>query len=314
MLQQTRVDTVVPYYHRFLERFPTPQHLAEADEDAVLSMWSGLGYYRRARLLHAGAREVVARYGGELPRDREDRLALPGIGKYTAGAIGSIAYDRPEPIVDGNVARVLSRVFGIETPLGRAETDRKLWQEAEMLADGERPGALNQGLMELGARVCTPTGPACLVCPIAAHCIARACGRQAELPVPKARQAPKPQTWNAVVPLVGGGRRPFEVWLVRGEGSLFGGLWGVPTAGGEERASVARAALRQAGIRARLEPEPASQLEHILSHRRLDVRVWRAHRASAPRSEGVTRVRPSELAHLGISKLTRRVLEAAAVL
>ena len=116
MLQQTRVDTVIPYYERFMARFPTPERLAAAPEDDVLGMWSGLGYYRRARMLHRGAREVVARYGGEVPREPEDRRALPGVGRYTAGAIGSIAFDRPEPLVDGNVARVLARLRAIDTP------------------------------------------------------------------------------------------------------------------------------------------------------------------------------------------------------
>ncbi|MBC7172514.1 MAG: A/G-specific adenine glycosylase, partial [Polyangiaceae bacterium] len=176
MLQQTRVETVIPYYERFLTRFPTPAALAEAEEDAVLAAWSGLGYYRRARMLHAGAREVVATYGGAVPEAREARLALPGVGRYTAGAIGSIAFGKPEPIVDGNVARVLSRVRFIETPPGRADTERRLWDEAERLVYGERPGALNQALMELGATVCTPSSPRCTECPIARACAARSKG------------------------------------------------------------------------------------------------------------------------------------------
>jgi A/G-specific adenine glycosylase len=124
MLQQTRVETVIPYYRRFLHRFPTPRTLAEADEDAVLSQWSGLGYYRRARLLHAGVREVVAQYGGRVPEDANARRRLPGVGRYTAGAIGSIAFDKEEPVVDGNVTRVLARVFRIETPVDAAALGR----------------------------------------------------------------------------------------------------------------------------------------------------------------------------------------------
>ena len=139
MLQQTRVDTVIPYYERFLGRFPTARALAEADEDAVLSHWSGLGYYRRARLLHAGVREVVERYGGEVPEDPDARRALPGIGRYTAGAIGSIAFGRPEAIVDGNVTRVLARLRAIDLPVGTTPMTKRLWLEAEALVPNERP-------------------------------------------------------------------------------------------------------------------------------------------------------------------------------
>src|SRR5262245_37199774 len=136
MLQQTRVETVIPYYTRFLTRFPTPLALAHATVDEVLAYWSGLGYYRRARLLHAGVQEVVATYGGKVPEDPEARRSLPGIGRYTAGAIGSIAFDRAEPIVDGNVARVLSRLFLIETPLGSTEAEHTLWARAGELVQG----------------------------------------------------------------------------------------------------------------------------------------------------------------------------------
>ncbi|MFT5358286.1 MAG: A/G-specific adenine glycosylase, partial [Polyangiales bacterium] len=167
MCQQTRVDTVIPYYERFIASFPTPTALADADEDAVMSHWSGLGYYRRARMLHAGAKDVVARYGGEVPSGADERLSLPGVGRYTAGAIGSIAFEREEAIVDGNVARVLSRVHRISHELQSTASNKALWVHAEALVRGKRPGDLNQSLMELGALVCTPTSPKCGECPIA---------------------------------------------------------------------------------------------------------------------------------------------------
>lgn len=316
MLQQTRVETVIPYYHRFLERFPTPQALAEASEDEVLSRWSGLGYYRRARLLHAGVREVVERYGGRVPEDPQARRSLPGVGRYTAGAIGSIAFDRPEPIVDGNVARVLARLRGVDTPLGRAATERRLWDEAAWLAEGPRPGDLNQALMELGARVCTPSAPACDECPLAAGCVARRQGRTAELPVPKPKRAPTPVGLAAVVATVGGrGGRPLRVWLVRGRGALFGGLWSPPmceTDEGTDRAA-ARRALREQGIAARLGSQPHARVEHVLSHRRLDVGVWRATAARASRGAERRAVSLEELPSLGVSALTRKLLRAAGV-
>lgn len=307
MLQQTRVETVVPYWQRFLERFPTAGALAEASEDEVMSAWSGLGYYRRARLLHAGVREVVARYGGRVPEDADARRSLPGVGRYTAGAIGSIAFGREEPIVDGNVARVLTRVHGIATPLGQAATERRLWSLAEGLVAGERPGDLNQALMELGARVCTPTAPRCGECPWSRACRAHGEGRTDALPVPRPRKAPTPVRLSAVVATTG---RPLRTWLVRGQGTLFGGLWGLPTADGDGREAAGRA-LEAAAIRARLADAPAGRVEHVLSHRRLDVSVWRATAARAPGGDALRAFEAEDLEAVGVSRLTRKLLSAA---
>lgn len=173
MAQQTRIETLIPYFERFIERFPTIESLAHASEDEVLSLWSGLGYYRRAKLLHECAKILARDHGGEMPRDAAARLALPGIGRYTAGAIGSIAFDLEEPIVDGNVTRVLSRLRGWEELIGSAALEKKLWTEAEALVRGPRPGDLNQAMMELGATVCVPRSPACSECPIGFACTAQ---------------------------------------------------------------------------------------------------------------------------------------------
>jgi A/G-specific adenine glycosylase len=330
MLQQTRVDTVIPYWTRFLERFPTPNALADASEDEVLGAWSGLGYYRRARLLHRGVKEVVSRHGGEVPEDRDARLALPGVGKYTAGAIGSIAFDRAEPIVDGNVARVLCRVHRIETALGVASTEQRLWVEAERLVQGPRPGDLNQALMELGATVCTPRAPRCDVCPIADECRGRADAER--LPVPRKKAAPKPVSLAAVVATTGP-KNDERVWLVRGEDELFGGLWSVPMVehapvqsglfDDVDRTDVDRAAhvdregpeaaatraLTTLGLRARL-GALRGELQHVLSHRRLTVRVYGASGAKGEENENVRAVsRESiEAGELGVSKLTKKIL------
>jgi A/G-specific adenine glycosylase len=313
MLQQTRVDTVVPYFERFMARFPTPLALAEAGADDVMAAWSGLGYYRRARLLHQGVREVVERYGGRVPAAREERLSLPGVGRYTAGAIGSIAFDQPEPVVDGNVARVLSRHRGIDTPLGRADTERRLWAEAEKLAKGKRPGDLNQALMELGATVCTPSAPRCTACPVRASCVAYAAGRQGELPVPKQRRPPRPVAMVAVVATSGTERAgSLRVWLHRSEGTLFGGLWGVPMAErAEDEGETARAALRTVGLSARLSELAVDPVEHVLSHRRMSVHVLRAVAVRGRPSASLRSVAPEDLPHLGVSSLTRKVLRAA---
>jgi len=311
MLQQTRVETVIPYYERFLRRFPTLEALAEADEDEVLSHWSGLGYYRRARLLHAGAREVVARYGGKVPEQAQDRRALPGVGRYTAGAIGSIAFDKPEPVVEGNVTRVLARLYGIDTPVGTARTTKRLWDEAARLVSGQRPGAFNQALMELGATVCSPQRPRCEVCPLATDCYAYANGHVEALPVVRARKAPSVVSLVAVVATCGRGSGR-AVWLVRSQERLFGGLWGVPTVQRDgARLGDARAALHAAGISARVRPEPTARIEHVLTHRRLEVDVFRATGADARASDTRRRFTATSLEEVGVSALTRRLLAAA---
>ncbi|MET0341488.1 MAG: A/G-specific adenine glycosylase [Polyangiales bacterium] len=306
MLQQTRVETVIPYFGRFLARFPSAQALAEAPLDDVLAVWSGLGYYRRARLLHAGAQAVVRDHAGELPRDALLRRALPGIGAYTAGAIGSIAFDLPEPIVDGNVARVLSRVLCIDTPLGERATERVLWQEAAELAVGERPGALNQALMELGARVCVPVNARCGVCPLRDACAAYAEGRVDALPVPAKKKAPKPVALVALVAEAKDGR----LWLVRSEGSLFGGLWGCLLDEGKGPAT-ARALSARSGLSGRLSRK-LGEVTHVLTHRRLTLEVYRLAEAEGSEGTALRLVAPSALSTLGVAALTHKLLAAAA--
>ena len=310
MLQQTRVHTVIPYYERFLARFPTPTTLAEADEDEVLSLWSGLGYYRRARLLYRGVREVVADYGGKVPEEASARRSLPGIGRYTSGAIGSIAFDKEEPIVDGNVGRVLSRLHRIQTPLGSAETDRRLWSEAERLVRGPRPGALNQALMELGATVCTPKQPKCLLCPVRDHCQAFALDEVEALPIPRRKTTPRAMAYTAVVATTGrgAGRR---VWLVRGESNLFGGLWGFPMLAHDRPGDGDPGrVLRSVGLSARLRTEAVSTIDHILSHRRLRVDVYVAKAARGQVTDGRRSFVRGDLDSVGISSLTKKILEA----
>ena len=303
MLQQTRVDTVVTYYERFMRRFPTPQALSAATEDEVMASWSGLGYYRRARLLQQGVREVVERYGARVPQDPQARRGLPGIGRYTAGAIGSIAFDRPEPLVDGNVARVFARLFGVDTPLGRAQTERRLWELAEQLVQGPRPGDLNQAVMELGATVCSKAAPSCQDCPLAAHCYAHNHGAVERLPVPRAKPTPKPQSMVALL-----ARTPQRgLLLVRGRGTLFGGLWNLPMAPGSGR-PAALALMAKSGVAGRLGPEPVGELVHVLSHRRLSVQLWRpSHLRVRPDAEPRW-VDPQALAERGVSALTRKAL------
>ncbi|MEM8607532.1 MAG: A/G-specific adenine glycosylase [Myxococcota bacterium] len=303
MLQQTRVDTVIPYYERFLAKFPTARALAEADEDEVLAQWSGLGYYRRARLLHQGVREVVAHYGGAVPEDPTERRGLPGVGRYTAGAIGSIAFNREEPVVDGNVSRVLCRLFGIDTPLGSAATTRRLWEEAERLVVGRRPGDFNQALMELGATICTPRSPRCSDCPAAEECESMGSEDATRLPI-KARKKPPKHVALVMVVATSGRGVDRRVWLVKGDGALFGGLWGLPSAEHDPRD-----ALRRAGLEARLKPGAPERIKHVLTHRQLDVAVHRATGVRATPSASAKPFDPRALGELGISTLTRKALE-----
>jgi len=239
MLQQTQVASVTPYFERWMIRFPSVRALAEAPLDDVLKAWEGLGYYARARNLQAAAREIVALHGGEVPADREALLRLPGIGRYTAGAILSLAFGRPEPILDGNVRRVLCRVDDIADDPKSPATERRLWERAGALvkaAPAGQAGDLNEALMELGALVCTPGKPDCAACPLAKWCLAHARGVEAERPVKTARkQTPHYDVTAALIRDPGGSflivRRPAK--------GLLGGLWGFPgSAAGDCNAPV----------------------------------------------------------------------------
>jgi A/G-specific adenine glycosylase len=219
MLQQTRVETVVPYYERFLARFPDLASLAAADEEDVLRLWAGLGYYARARNLHRAARTVVREHGGALPRTAEALAALPGVGRYTAGALRSIAFKEPAAIVDGNVRRVLSRLCAVQRL-----SDGDAWRLAGELVPARDPDLFNQALMELGATVCTPRKPACAACALALLCEARSSGR------PEAFPAPKPKARPRAIQAVAGVlvRRGRVLLLRRPSLGLLGGLWEIP--------------------------------------------------------------------------------------
>jgi A/G-specific adenine glycosylase len=190
MLQQTQVKTVLGYFERWMQRFPTVKALAAAEDADVLHVWQGLGYYSRARRLLAGARAVSERHAGELPRDVAALLALPGIGPYSAGAIASIAFGLPEPIVDGNVVRVLSRLFALRGDPAKAPLKQELWRLARELVPHDKPSEFNQSLMELGATICSPTSPRCAECPVAKQCRALAQGVERDLPELGKRKAP----------------------------------------------------------------------------------------------------------------------------
>lgn len=219
MLQQTQVATAIPYYRRWMQRFPTLSHLASATLDEVYKLWEGLGYYRRARYLHQAAQEVVARYGGKLPSRADALRALPGFGSYTAAAVASIAFGEPVLAIDGNVKRVAARYFKLAQP-SEAEVHKRL---SPYLPNHE-PGSFNEALMELGATVCRPRAPRCNACPLAATCGAQRAGQVADYPRPNLRRAVPTLTRYALLYGEAG-----QVWLSRRpQGELLGGLWGFP--------------------------------------------------------------------------------------
>lgn len=269
MLQQTRVDTVIPYYERFMARWPDVADLAAAELDHVLEAWSGLGYYRRARQLHQAATEVVDRHGGELPHTAEELVGLTGVGRYTAGAIASIAYGQATPLVDGNVIRVLSRLFGFDEDMRTAKGQRRVWERAGQLVVDDAPGDFNQALMELGATVCRPKRPRCDACPLADACVARRQERTAELPVLSKK---KPPTAHSLVAAVVKDRKGRVLLAQRVRDGLFGGLWEPPMVAGEELARV-RKIMGEHGISARRRLTVVGRVRHVLSHRRLTIEV-----------------------------------------
>ncbi|WP_079913609.1 A/G-specific adenine glycosylase [Paenibacillus sp. 32352] len=228
MLQQTRVETVIPYFHRFIERFPTMEALAEAPEEDVLKLWEGLGYYSRARNLQGAVREVQERYGGTVPDTLKEISTLKGVGPYTAGAVLSIAYNKPEPAVDGNVMRVLSRYFLIEEDIMKVSTRGIMEKLAKELIPEGAAGDFNQGLMELGAMVCTPRSPHCLTCPVMEHCAAREAGMEEELPVKKKAKPPRPEYRIAAL-IEGTGPNQGKVLIrQRPQEGLLARMWELP--------------------------------------------------------------------------------------
>lgn len=271
MLQQTRVDTVIPYYERFISQFPTVEALADAPEDQVIKAWEGLGYYSRARNLHQAAKVVKEKFHGRVPSELHEISKLKGIGSYTAGAILSIAFNKKAPAVDGNVMRVFSRFFAIKDDISLVQTKKKMERIADAVIPEKAPGDFNQALMELGALICTPTSPQCLFCPVRPVCHAYHQGLEEELPVKKKKKPP--QLVDMVMLILSLG----DSWIVekRSEQGLLSGLWGLPTVEKQKNESPIETAKRYCDIN-RL---PASNymlkgtFSHIFSHRHWKVVV-----------------------------------------
>ncbi len=261
MLQQTQVSTVIPYYHRFMNRFPTVATLADAPIDDVLHLWTGLGYYARARNLHRAANIIQADFGGDFPQSFDEVASLPGIGRSTAGAILALSRDQRFPILDGNVKRVLARYFGVEGVTGEKAVLDRLWSLSDACTPDERVGVYTQAVMDLGATVCTRHKPLCAYCPLADGCFAKAAGRQSELPTPRAA---RPTRRSREIFMLVAMREDGSVLLERRPDSgIWGGLWCLPEF---ETLSAASAYAGHTLRAAERQPKPLSTVEHAFTH------------------------------------------------
>ncbi len=301
MLQQTQIKTVIPYYHRWVKAFPTVDRLAKAPLDRVLKLWQGLGYYSRARNLHKAAQIIVAQYGGKIPSDPAALQKLPGIGRYTAGAIASIAFQRRVPLVDGNVSRVFSRLFLIRKDIGKPETQKMMYDIAGILIGANpfaqdsvhadtirrrdssshhkrprtltkepalKPGIFNQALMELGSLVCTPDAPKCAACPLNKICKGRKQGHPESLPVRTKLKVKKLTMAAAII------RRKNRIFVRRRpDHGIWGGLWEFPTVIVKKGETPRQAIQRQLAIK--INPKPLDVVQHQLTHRHLTIYFYR---------------------------------------
>ncbi len=306
MLQQTRVETVIDYFNRWMQRFPDVATLAAADLQEVLKAWEGLGYYARARNLHKAAQQIVAQHNGKLPADRAALLALPGVGEYTVGAILSIAFNQPEPILDGNVKRVLARLFDIDQPINEPAVLRQLWKLARSVVESSPPGRAgdcNEALMELGATVCTPQSPRCLICPLLDLCAAARAGNQAQRPVmPRRKQTPH---YDVAAGVIWAGE-PFRSKLLiaqRPADGMLGGLWEFP--GGKlepHDADLHTCLRREIAEELAIEIEVSDLLttvKHAYTHFRITLHTFHArHVAGEPQALGCQAWRWVEMAEL----------------
>ena len=314
MLQQTQVETVIPYYECFLDRFPSVRDLAQAPLEEVLKVWEGLGYYARARRLHQAARELVRKNGGNLP-DSFDRLkALPGVGTYTAGAIASLAFEERVPALDGNARRVLSRLFGVQDDVARTSTKRRLRELAEALLPPEEVGLFNEALIELGATVCTPRSPSCSCCPLRVLCWAYAAGEQEDLPL----RRPRPKTPHYDVAAAVTSRKDGVVLVAqRARDDMLGGMWEFPGGKCEDGERLSECLIREMeeelGVVVEVGPK-LTVVEHAYTHFRITLHAfWCRVRVGEPRCLDCAAfrwVQPQDLDDLPMSVADRRIASA----
>ncbi len=310
MLQQTRVDTVIPYYLRWMKRFPHIAVLSEAPEEEVLRQWEGLGYYSRARNMHQTARLILSEYGGKFPSEVRLLQSLPGIGRSTAGAIASIAFGQDEPVLDGNVRRVLARIFNVNQPARSREAQARFWELATRLIPHGKAGQFNQAMMDLGAAICTPRRPNCAACPLASQCEARQLGIQEALPVFAAR-APLPH----LTVTAGIIRRDGCLFLARRPSKgLLGGMWEFPGGkcepGEDLSTCLQRELMEELGITVQV-GQAFGVYQHAYTHYRVTLHAFLCNLIdSEPRALVASEIRwvpPQELANLPMGKLDRQI-------
>ena len=316
MLQQTRIAAALPYYHRFLKSFPTVESLARAPQDKVLQLWSGLGYYSRARNLHRAAKDIVAHHHAKFPPSLDAALALPGVGPYTAAAVLSIAYDQPFAVLDGNVARVLARLGAIRGDLRAPARWRQLSATAQRLLAPSAPGDWNQALMELGETICTPQIPRCGVCPVSSSCLARSRNLTREIPALRVKRAPVKIRIAAAILRDPRGR----TILVRDPGAhddvLFSRMWQFPAVQvarhpEEELAAHLRDTLRMKSTSLHLEPLPTAR--HGVTFRNITLLPFLARVSQLPKRPRTRVLSLSRLANLPVSSATHKIAAALKV-
>lgn len=311
MLQQTTVAAVGPFYERFLERFPDVATLAAAPESDVLAQWAGLGYYARARNLHRAAKAIGEEHGGQFPRERDAILSLPGVGRYTAGAVASIAFNARAPIVDANVARVLARLLAVEGDLKTARNQAQLWDMATQIVEVEavEPREVNPAMMELGALICTPKNPRCPVCPVADLCEARARNRQNELPFIAPKKAPTPLCDVCALAVDSAAR----VLLRRrpDDAKWWSGMWELPRTTRSEGESSADALLRL-GEELRIGWKPltlAATVKHGVTRFSIELECWRVEAEHLEERDDLKWLSSSEARDLAMPSMMRRLFE-----
>ena len=323
MLQQTRVAAVIPYYERFLARFPNVHALAEAPQEEVLRLWSGLGYYSRARNLQKAAQQIVAKHEGEFPREEAAVLALPGIGRYTGAAILSIAFGAKHAVLDGNVARVLARLAAVRGDVRESRRWQSLQKTADECVDPKSAGDWNQAMMELGAMVCTPRSPQCLLCPVARFCQARQLGNPESFPEKRIKReavhivlaaavisTPRGQTLLLPPPEEKGENNPAEDDVA----SLVSRLWHFPTIAVRKDAFEELRTFLKDFLRAKngaLHLEPLARVRHTVTYRNVTVLPFRIPVAKFPHVRGARNLPLEEFSSLPVSNLTRKIARAA---